>query len=204
MRLAPSRLALLAVVVLAACGGKPKPEAPAPAPAPAPAVDSSAILRARQDSIDAANRARAEAAARAQAAAAAAAAAEAARVRDQLLATIAVPIHFDFDKSDIRPGDADLLDQKAAILQANPSLTLQITGNADERGSVEYNLALGNRRAAAAKRYLGGKGIDASRLEVISYGEERPVNPGHNEAAWSENRRDDFVVTGGGDSLVKP
>ena len=204
MRLAPSRLALFAVATLAACGGKPKPEAPAPAPAPAPTVDSSAILRARQDSIDAANRARAQAEANAKAAAAAAAAAEAARIRDQLLATIAVPIHFDFDKSDIRPGDADLLDQKAAILQANPALTLQIAGNADERGSVEYNLALGNRRAASAKRYLMNKGIDAGRLEVISYGEERPVNPGHNEAAWSENRRDDFVVTGGGDSLMKP
>ncbi|MFI5209051.1 MAG: OmpA family protein [Gemmatimonadales bacterium] len=204
MRLAPSRLALFAVAALAACGGKPKPEAPAPAPAPAPMVDSSAILRARQDSIDAANRARAEAEANAKAAAAAAAAAEAARIRDQLLATIAVPIHFDFDKSDIRPGDGDLLDQKAAILQANPGLALQIAGNADERGSTEYNLALGNRRAAAAKRYLMNKGIDGARLEVISYGEERPVNPAHNEAAWSENRRDDFVVTGGGDMLVKP
>ena len=204
MRLAPSRLALFAVATLAACGGKPKPEAPAPAPAPAPTVDSSAILRARQDSIDAANRARAEAEAQAKAAAAAAAAAEAARIRDQLLATIAVPIHFDFDKADIRPGDGDLLDQKAAILQANPGLTLQIAGNADERGSTEYNLALGNRRAAAAKRYLMNKGIDGARLEVISYGEERPVNPAHNEAAWSENRRDDFVVTGGGDMLVKP
>jgi len=201
MRLAPSRLALFAAAALAACGGKPKPEAPAPAPAPA--VDSSAILRARQDSIDAANRARAEAEAQARAAAAAAAAA-AARIRDELLATIAVPIHFDFDKSNIRPGDADLLDQKAAILQANPGLTLQIAGNADERGSVEYNLALGNRRAASAKRYLMNKGIDGGRLDVISYGEERPVNPGHNEAAWAENRRDDFVVTGGGDSLVKP
>ena len=203
MRLAPSRLALFAVATLAACGGKSKPEEPAPAPAPA-AVDSSAILRARQDSIDAANRARAQAEANAKAAAAAAAAAEAARMRDQLLATIAVPVHFDFDKADIRPGDGDLLDQKAAILQANPALTLQIAGNADERGSVEYNLALGNRRAAAAKRYLMNKGIDGGRLEVISYGEERPVNPGHNEAAWSENRRDDFVVTGGGDSLVRP
>ncbi len=98
-------------------------------------------------------------------------------IRDQLLATIAVPIHFDFDKSDIRPGDGDLLDQKAAILQANPALTLQIAGNADERGSVEYNLALGNRRAAAAKRYLMNKGIDGGRLEVISYGEERPGQP---------------------------
>jgi peptidoglycan-associated lipoprotein len=204
MRFAPSRLALFAAMTLAACGGKSKPEQPAPAPA----VDSSAIMRARQDSIDAANRAKAqaEADARAKAAAeaAAAAAAEAARVRDALLATIAVPVHFDFDKSNIRPGDADLLDQKAAILQANPGLTLQLAGNADERGSNEYNLALGNRRGASAKRYLTGKGIDAARLEVVSYGEERPVNPGHNEAAWAENRRDDFVVTGGGDNLVKP
>ena len=80
----------------------------------------------------------------------------------------------------------------------------RIAGNADERGSDEYNLALGNRRGAAAKRYLTSKGVDGGRLEVVSYGEERPANPGHDEGAYAENRRDDFEITAGGDNLVQP
>ena len=83
-------------------------------------------------------------------------------------------------------------------------MRLTISGHADERGSDEYNLALGNRRAAAAKRYLQNKGIDGSRLDVVSYGEERPLNPGHDEAAYAQNRRDEFQVTAGGDNLVAP
>jgi peptidoglycan-associated lipoprotein len=81
---------------------------------------------------------------------------------------------------------------------------VRISGHADERGSDEYNLALGNRRAAAAKRYLENKGIDGSRIEVISYGEERPLNPGTDETAFAQNRRAEFEVTGGGDALVAP
>jgi peptidoglycan-associated lipoprotein len=81
---------------------------------------------------------------------------------------------------------------------------MRISGHADERGSDEYNLALGNRRAAAAKRYLTGKGVADGRLEVVSYGEERPANPGHDEGSWAENRRDEFEVTGGGGRLVAP
>ena len=83
-------------------------------------------------------------------------------------------------------------------------MRLTISGHADERGSDEYNLALGNRRAGAAKRYLQNKGIDGSRLDVVSYGEERPLNPGHDEAAYAQNRRDEFQVTAGGDNLVAP
>jgi peptidoglycan-associated lipoprotein len=81
---------------------------------------------------------------------------------------------------------------------------LRIAGHADDRGSDEYNLALGNRRAAAAKRYLENKGIDGSRIEVVSYGEERPLNPGTDEAAYAQNRRDEFEITAGGDALVAP
>ncbi len=79
-----------------------------------------------------------------------------------------------------------------------------MAGNADERGSAEYNLALGNRRALAAKQYLVGKGIDGSRIETVSYGSERPIATGQSEAAWAQNRNDQFTVTAGGANLVSP
>jgi peptidoglycan-associated lipoprotein len=105
----------------------------------------------------------------------------------------------------VRQGnDQSLLDRKAAILGANSAVRVRISGHADERGSDEYNLALGNRRAGAAKRYLTGKGVADSRIEVVSYGEERPLNPGADEAAYAQNRRDEFQVTAGGDNLVAP
>ena len=113
-------------------------------------------------------------------------------------------INFDFDRADIRAADQGTLDRKAAILAANTGVRLRISGHADDRGSDEYNLALGNRRAAAAKRYLESKGVDGSRIEVVSYGEERPLNPGSDEAAYAQNRRDEFEITAGGDNLVAP
>jgi peptidoglycan-associated lipoprotein len=86
---------------------------------------------------------------------------------------------------------------KVEILRMSPGLTLRIDGHADERGSDEYNLALSKRRAAEAKRFLMGQGIEASRLDAVGYGEERPINPSATEAAWAMNRRADFQVTGG-------
>ncbi len=103
-------------------------------------------------------------------------------------------VYFDFDKSDLRPDALDQLRKNAEWLKANPGDRVRIEGNCDERGTVEYNLALGDRRAAAAKNYLVKAGIEASRIEIISFGEEHPVDPGHNEAAWQKNRRDDFVL----------
>jgi peptidoglycan-associated lipoprotein len=115
------------------------------------------------------------------------------------------PIYFDFDKSNIRPDAATTLDAKIPWLQANPGMRIRIEGNADERGSDEYNLALGQRRAASAKKYLVEHGIDASRFDLVSYGEERPVCTDHNEDCWQKNRRDDFViVTIGADKIVVP
>ena len=115
------------------------------------------------------------------------------------------PIYFDFDKSTIRPDAAATLDKKVPILQANPGMRIRIEGNADERGSDEYNLALGQRRAASAKRYLVDHGIAADRFDLVSYGEERPVCTEHNEACWQQNRRDDFrIVTIGSDRIVVP
>jgi peptidoglycan-associated lipoprotein len=105
-------------------------------------------------------------------------------------------IYFDFDKYDLRTDARATLDRKASFLNQNPSVRVQIEGNTDERGTAEYNLALGERRANAAKQYLTTAGISAGRLSTISYGEERPLDPGHNEAAWAKNRRDHFVITG--------
>ncbi|MGB8656668.1 MAG: peptidoglycan-associated lipoprotein Pal [Candidatus Zixiibacteriota bacterium] len=104
------------------------------------------------------------------------------------------PIYFDFDKYDLRPGDREILNRNAAVLKENPTVKTRIEGNCDERGTVEYNLALGEKRASAAREYLIDLGIDADRITTISYGKEKPQYPGHDEEAWSKNRRDDFVI----------
>ena len=103
-------------------------------------------------------------------------------------------IHFDFDKYDIRPGDADILRENAALLTKNATLKIQIEGHCDERGTIEYNLALGERRANSAKKGLISLGIKADRISTISYGKEKPLDPGHNEEAWSKNRRGHFII----------
>ncbi|MFO0072976.1 MAG: OmpA family protein, partial [Gemmatimonas sp.] len=95
----------------------------------------------------------------------------------------------------------EALDAKIAILNVNPGLRIRIAGHCDERGSDEYNIALGRRRAEAAKRYLTDRGIDASRSETSSFGRERPAVQGPTEDAWSKNRRDEFEITAGGESL---
>ena len=103
-------------------------------------------------------------------------------------------IHFEFDKSRLLPEAKAILRVKAEWLKANPEARAIIEGHCDERGTNEYNLALGDRRAQSAKTYLVDLGIAPERLTCISYGEERPLDPGHNEAAWAKNRRDQFVL----------
>jgi peptidoglycan-associated lipoprotein len=103
-------------------------------------------------------------------------------------------IHFDFDRSDIRPGDAQILDANAAWLKSNPNNLVLIEGHCDERGTPEYNLALGERRARAALSYLVSQGVQAGRITVISYGEERPQCTEKTEECWARNRRDRFLV----------
>lgn len=103
-------------------------------------------------------------------------------------------IHFDFDKYDIRPGDAKILDENAAWMKANASYLVLIEGHADERGTNEYNLALGERRAKAAVNYLVAQGVRAGRITIISYGEERPACTEKTEACWARNRRAHFLV----------
>ncbi|HYL55450.1 MAG TPA: peptidoglycan-associated lipoprotein Pal [Gemmatimonadales bacterium] len=194
----------LAVMAVAACGGK-KPET-TPTPAGPNADSLAAAQKAHDDSMRAAQeeadrKAREEAERQRRIADSLAALGNTTAAVKTLLATL---IHFDFDKSIIRAGDAAILDQKVSILQANPGLRIRISGHCDERGSDEYNLALGNRRATAAKQYLVSHGIDAGRIETASYGEERPLDPGHNEEAWAKNRRDETEILAGGDALKQP
>jgi len=103
-------------------------------------------------------------------------------------------IYFDFDKSDLKPESQAILKKKADWLREHPEYSLRIEGNCDERGTNEYNLALGERRANSAKKFLVALGIAEERIATISYGEERPVDPGHNEEAWAKNRRDEFKL----------
>jgi peptidoglycan-associated lipoprotein len=191
MMRAPSLLMLLTATAFAvACGGRSAPEEPAPEPTPAPAPTSDP-----EPVDDSAERERLERERMAR---------EAAERARTVASDLAAMINFDYDQAAVRQADQETLDRKAAILIANPRVRLRIAGHADERGSDEYNLALGNRRAAAAKRYLENKGVDGSRLEVVSYGEERPLNPGSDETAYAQNRRDEFEVTAGGNNLVAP
>lgn len=196
-------VAALAMLAVTACKKKPEP-APAPAPAPAPEPP-----KVNQDSIDAARRAAEEAARKAAAdeAARRAAAAEAARLEAEAAsarAAIAEMVYFDFNKDDIRDDAKPTLDAKVGILNANAALRLRIAGHTDDRGSDEYNLALGQRRAAAVQRYLVSHGVDASRFETVSFGKERPAVQGEDEAAWAKNRRAEFEIIAGGEKLRMP
>ncbi len=198
-------LGVAVLIAAAACGGGPPP------PPPGPNADSLAREQARRDSLareqarrdslerarrmeeERLNREREEAARRAAA------------ITEQVRQAIATRIHFDFDRAAVRAGqDTDVLARKAAIMQANPALRIEIIGHADERGSDEYNIALGNRRAIAARDFLVNRGINASRITVRSMGEGQPLDNRSNEAAWAQNRRDEFRITAGGDQLVMP
>src|SRR4051812_18770173 len=200
---APAVLVVLSIAAVEGCRKKPEP-APVPA-APQPNADSLRLAEQRriQDSIDAANRAAADAARRAREEADRQAAAAAAAETATLRAVLISPIHFAFDKADLDDQARAGLDAKIPVLLANPGVRLRIAGNTDERGSTEYNLALGQRRAEMAKRYLSERGVGDDRVETASFGEERPVAQGNDEAAWSQNRRDEFEITAGGDRLVR-
>ena len=204
----PISAGLVVIAFAAACGGGPPPPPPGPDPDSLAAAEAAqqatrdsvaAVNQARQDSV-ARVRQRIEAEERAARDSTADVRAETNRVRDAL----ARRVHFEFDRSSIRAGDASVLDQKLAILQRNPNLQIQITGHCDERGSDEYNLALGNRRALAAKRYLTDRGIAESRIQTSTMGEERPLAMGSNEDAWTQNRRDEFAIVSGGNELRMP
>jgi len=185
-------------VALAACSRKQ------PDTAPGPTVNADSVAqaeaaareRARQDSLAAANRARDDSMAAANG--------DRERRMSEARGAVTAAIYFDFDQAEITDQARTTLDAKLPILTSNPGIRLRIAGNTDSRGSDEYNLALGQRRAAAAKRYLVQLGVDADRIEVVSYGEERPAAQGEDETAYAQNRRDDFEIIAGGDNLQLP
>lgn len=176
-------LSVVATVALAGCRRKPETQpAPVettpvsnPAPTnPAPTCDAACEAEKRRAEDEARRRAM-----------------EASR------GALTATIYFDYDRSDITDDARAKLDAKVPVLTQNTGIRIRIAGHTDSRGSDEYNLALGQRRAAAAKRYLTDRGIDAGRIEIVSFGEERPTCGDEGESCWSQNRRDEFEITVG-------
>ena len=156
-------------------------------------------LRAYQDSVR-----QAEEAARAEAARLAAeraAEAERQRAAAAARATLEEMVFFDYDISEVRDDAATVLRAKVAILRASPQVRIRIEGHADERGSTEYNLALGNRRAESIRQFLTGFGLSENRFEIVSFGEGRPRAQGSKEGSWARNRRGQFVITAGANAI---
>lgn len=181
---------IFAGLTLSACRREtPPPPAPPPPAAAGPNLDS---LRAFEDSV---RRAQEEAA-------------RLAAAREQAVANaraiLEQRVHFDYDESTIRSDTEQVLRQKVEILRASPAVQIRIEGHADERGSVEYNLALGNRRAQAVLDFFTQQGIPATRFQTTSFGEERPLVNQSNESAWAQNRRAEFVIFSGGDQINTP
>jgi peptidoglycan-associated lipoprotein len=181
-----------ATLRVGACGGDPPP----PPPPPQPDADS---LAAYNDSVAAAaaeRRAEAErVAAEREAEAANQRAMRAAR------ATLEEMVFFDYDMSDIRDDAQTALRAKVDILRASPQVQIRIEGHADDRGSTEYNMALGNRRAEAIRQFLTGFGLAENRFEIVSFGEGRPLQQGSTDSAWARNRRGQFVITAGANAI---
>ena len=174
-------------IFIGACGKKADPNmTPAPLPSQVAASPLTPVRPVNTDSIARAEAARREA------------------ERAVLVNILAETIHFDYDQFVINADDTSRLDRKAAILAANPALRIRVTGHADERGSDEYNLALGMKRALAAKEYLVRLGVDASHIEVASLGREVPLDPSPTEAAYAKNRRDEFEAIAGAQVLIAP
>ena len=173
---------IIAVVALGACKKKPPAVAPTPQPTATPVANTPAPPP--PEACDSACRA---------------AAADDAKRRAIADATakLTATVYFDLDASDITDESRSKLDAKVPVLTQNTAIKIRISGHTDSRGSDEYNLALGQRRAAAAKRYLTDRGIDGGRIEIVSFGEERPKCTDEAESCWSQNRRDEFEITVG-------
>jgi peptidoglycan-associated lipoprotein len=184
-----SVLSVALVSIASACSHK-QPVVTTPSPT------TTASARAQEDSL-----ARAEA--DRQAAAERAAREKEASQRASLHASLTTPVLFEFDRSEITEEGMRLLDAKIEALQSNPRVRIRIEGNADDSGSDEYNMVLSQRRAAIVNRYLTERGVDASRLQIVSNGEEKPAcAASREETCRSKNRRDEFVVTSGLESLA--
>lgn len=186
-------VAFAVAVLFGACASQPEPVEVVPT-GPTPEE----IEQARQDSILAAQ----EAAAAAKRAEEERLAREAERRAAAARATLTEMVFFDYDEAAIRSDTEAILREKAQILRANPTVRMRMEGHADERGTSEYNIALGNERAAAVSRFLTDFGLNASRFSTVSYGEEAPLEQGSTEEAWSRNRRVEFVITMGSEDIV--
>lgn len=186
---------LAATLVVGACRSDPPPP-------PAPPMADQDSLRAYQDSVRRA--AEAEAERRRQAEAERQAEEARQRAMAESRSTLEEMVFFDYDESELRADAQALLRRKVDILRASPQVQIRIEGHADERGSTEYNLALGNRRAQAVREFLTGFGLSEARFNINSYGEERPLVNASNESAWARNRRAEFVITAGANAINPP
>jgi peptidoglycan-associated lipoprotein len=182
-------LAAAAPLMLGACKKKMTPAVTGPTPTQ-PAANGPTSGGGTNDR-DAADRAAREAAERERRLTAA---------RNTLLETV----YFEYDQAGLTDQGRAALESKLAILQANPGLRLRVAGHCDERGSDEYNLALGQRRAASVQRFFADRGVDGSRFEIVSFGRERPAVIGGAEDSWARNRRAEFEIVAGGESLKAP
>ena len=183
--------AIAITLILGACGGPPPPPPPEPT-----GLTQAEIDAARADSLaaaGAADAARQEAEDAAESRERQRMEEEASAAREALEAVVL----FDYDESDITAAAERALRAKLPILRSSPTVRLRLEGHADERGSTEYNLALGSRRAEAVREFLSGFGISGDRLTTTSFGEERPAVNRSDETAWAQNRRVAFVITGG-------
>jgi peptidoglycan-associated lipoprotein len=163
--------ASFAIAVLAGCASQSTPES-SPAPAPAPTASNASTSSARSTSNT--NVAGTP-------------------TRTSYAMPAARSVYYEFDKAEIKSEGVKTIEANAQYLRAHPELKVKVEGNADERGSREYNLALGQRRAEAVSKRMNILGIPADRIEAVSFGKEKPKATGHDESAWSENRRSDIV-----------
>ena len=174
-------ITLAAVAFVVACSSKP-PAAPVPAPTPAPVSTPTVVTIEPEKSPTPRPTPKPDEGL-------------AGKTINELSGNLK-PAFFDYDKADIRGDSREVLATNAAWLKRYPSVQFTIEGHTDDRGTAQYNLALGDRRANAAKDYLASLGVDASRIKTVSYGKERPFATGHDEGSWQKNRRAHFVVTG--------
>jgi peptidoglycan-associated lipoprotein len=177
--------ALAATLLIGACKKEPPPPPPGPTGPTAEELERQRIADSIRAAEEAARLAR-EAEARA-----------AREALERARALLTQRVHFDFDMSEIRPDAEQVLRQKVEILRASPNVQIRIEGHCDERGSNEYNDALGNRRAQAVVDFFTNFGLDPSRFTTVSFGEDRPLVRASNEEAWAQNRRAEFVITAG-------
>jgi len=185
--------AVFVAVVLAACSSNDPPAEP-----PGPSGPTAAELAEEQriaDSLAAVEVQRAEEQREAEARR------QADLERDRLIGILEQRVFFEFDQSRLTGAAESSLRQKLDVLRQFPGVQLRLEGHADERGSTEYNLALGGRRAAGVVEFFGGFGLEEGRFATVSYGEERPLVPEATESAWSQNRRVEFIITAGRDQI---